>query len=302
MSDPGGAIEPRPDAEDQEADAAPALDRDRPWHRMPADDVIAALDSDRSWLSSQEADRRLQRIGRNSIQQDVEVSRLKVLIDQFTSPLIYVLLASLAITLLIQRWSDATVIGLVLVVNATVGYLQDYRGENAIKALMEMLSPKAVVRREGEERRIESDRIVPGDVVLLSEGDIVPADMRLFDARRLHVNEAALTGESVPASKSAGAMADADADLPPAEIENMLFMGTAVTSGRASALVVATGTDTQVGDIAEGIRSAETRKTPLQRRIDRLAKALDAVTWGVATLLAFSIIIPNELHKRMTRS
>ncbi len=269
---------------------------DRPWHKLDPDGALEALESRRSGLSGDEAAQRLERYGPNTIREDTRVSPWKVLLDQFTSPLIYVLLASLVVTLAIQRWSDATVIGLVLVVNATVGFFQEFRAENAIRALMEMVAPGARVRRDGETRKVRADEIVPGDVALLGEGEIVPADMRLIESRGLQINESTLTGESVPAGKVARAMEDADEDLPPADVENMAYMGTAVTSGHALGVVTATGAATEVGQIAESIRTAGTQKSPIQRRMDRLAKALAvgislvaAIAFGVGLLIGESV-------------
>jgi len=272
------------------------IELNRPWHTIESGEALEALGGEESGLSSEEAARRLERHGANTIRAERGVSVWRVLVSQFASPLIYVLLGALLVTLAIQRWSDATVIGLVLIVNTIVGFLQEYRAENAIQALMQMVAPKARVRRDGEAQRIESEQIVPGDIVLLAEGDIVPADMRLLESKSLRVNEAALTGESVPSDKTPEVMEDAPEDLPPADIANMAYMGTAVTSGHAVGVVTATGVGTEVGDIAESIRGAETRKTPLQRRMDRLAKALAvgillvaAVAFGAGLLMGESV-------------
>ena len=288
-------------------------DGDRPWRLMPPDEALDAIGSRSDGLSADEAAARLEEYGPNTVREETSVSAWSVLVEQFRSPLIYVLAGALAATLLLQRWSDATVIGLVLVVNGTVGFLQEYRAENAIRALMELVSPKARVRRDGEEQDLPSDQIVPGDVALVGEGDVVPADMRLIEASGLRLNEAALTGESVPSSKHADAMDDGrggegsneekDADgsgetgaPPPAEIENTVFMGTAVTSGSGVGVVVATGSGTRVGRIAEGIRSAESTRAPIQRRMDRLAEALAlgilliaAVAFGIGLIIGESV-------------
>ncbi len=266
--------------------------RHQPWHTRSAEDALGEFDSSQSGLSESDAEARLEKHGPNAIAEDEKVSPWPVLLNQFTSPLIYVLIGALIVTLSLQRWSDSIVIALVLIVNAVVGFFQEYRAQRAIEALMEMVSPKAAVRRDGSEREIDSDRLVPGDIVLLSEGEVVPADLRLIESASLQINEAALTGESVPASKRAEAMEGADEDLPPAEIENMAYMGAAVTSGHGFGVVVATGRDTEVGQIAESIRSAGEKKTPLQKRIDFLARALAvgilfiaAVAFGVGLLM-----------------
>jgi Ca2+-transporting ATPase len=258
------------------------------FYKLETDETLDHLDSRREGLTDQQARKRLEEHGNNSIRTNQEVSAWRVLIDQFTSPMIYVLIGALVVTLAIQSWADAIVIALVLIVNATIGFIQEYKAETAVQSLMEMVSPKATVIRDGNEQQVDGADIVPGDVVLLNQGMVVPADMRLFESKSLQVNEAALTGESVPASKSAGAMRDAEENLPPAEQDNMAFMGTAVTSGTGRGVITATGTDTQLGQIAEQIRDAGDVQTPLQRRMDRLAKWIAAVILVVA-VIAFGV-------------
>lgn len=255
-----------------------------PWHNREADAAIEALGSDRQGLKDDDASQRLERHGYNRIGQKREVSAWRVLLHQFKSPLIYVLLGALVVTVGMslltgeQRWADAIVIGLVLVVNGTVGFIQEYRAEHSVEALMKMVAPKALVRRDGQEQRVEAARIVPGDIVLLEEGSVVPADIRLIDAHSLQIDESALTGESVPVGKSDRVMVDSDAELPPDEQKNMAFMGTAVTAGHAEGMVTATGMATQIGGIARQVEETGETKTPLQRRIQRLAIL---ITWGI---------------------
>jgi len=258
------------------------------FYRIENREVLDRVESDKEGLSSDEARGRLDDQGPNSIRSDNKVSAWKVLFDQFTDPLIYVLLAALVVTLAIQSFGDAIVIGLVLIVNATIGFIQEYRAETAVQSLMEMVSPKATVRRDGREQQIEADRLVPGDIVLLEQGEVVPADMRLTRSGALQVNEAALTGESVPVTKTDEPISDADEDLPPADQSNMAFMGTAVTSGNAEGVIVATGADTELGQIAEQIRGAADVTTPLQQRMDRLAKWIAGIILVIAAI-AFAV-------------
>lgn len=250
--------------------------REETWYRLSADETLDKLDARREGLSKEQAASRLDKHGPNTIRSDQGVSAWKVLLDQFTSPLIYVLLVALVVTLVIQHWADAIVIGVVLLINGTIGFFQEFRAEKAVRSLMKMVSPKATVRRDGQEQEVESDHLVPGDIVILSEGDMIPTDLRLIESKSLQVNESALTGESVPVSKSSEAMENADEDLPPADQENVAFMGTAVTSGRGEGVIVATGQDTQLGEIARGVREAGETQTPLQRRMDRMAKWITA--------------------------
>jgi len=261
------------------------------WHKLETERVIDRLDTGRDGLSGDEAQRRLERHGENEIGRRREVSAWQVVLHQFQSPLIYVLLGALVVTVITSmvtgesRWSDVIVIGMVLIVNGTVGFIQEYRAENAVEALMQMVAPKATVRRDGRRQRVPARTLVPGDVVLLDEGHVVPADLRLIDVKALQINEAALTGESVPVNKSARPMTDAEDDLPPADRQNMTFMGTAVTSGRAEAAVVATGRSTEIGQIARQVEEAGETQTPLQRRIQQLALWITA---GILTIAAIS--------------
>ncbi len=256
----------------------------RNWYRLSPQESLDRVGGRAAGLSRQEAAARLERHGRNTIRSDEQISAWRVLLDQFMSPLIYVLIAALAVTLAIQSWGDAIVIAAVLAVNATVGFIQEYRAETAVHSLMEMVSPRATVRREDRVRPIDSEELVPGDIAVLSEGDMVPADIRLLDSSSLQVNESALTGESVPTGKTEEPMADADENLPPVEQRNMAFMGTAVTAGHAEGVVVGTGARTELGKIAEGVREAGEIETPLQRRMDRLAKRIAAVILFVAAI------------------
>ena len=258
------------------------------WYRLSQDEALTEIGSRREGLSDREAESRLQEYGPNTIRTEEGISPWKVLLDQFASPLIYVLFGALAVTLAIQHYTDAIVIGAVLVINATIGFFQEYRAEKAVQSLMKMVSPKARVRRDGNDRQIDGDRIVPGDVALLSEGDMVPADIRLIRSSSLQINEAALTGESVPSSKTSEPMGDAGEHLPPSDQENMAFMGTAVTAGRGEGVVIATGRRTQLGEIAEDVRGVGEITTPLQRRMERLSKWIAAIILGVAAV-AFGV-------------
>ncbi len=253
------------------------------WYAVPTDEVLEELETGEDGLSQREAEQRLEHHGPNRIRESERVSAWRILLDQFTSPLIYVLLAALVVTVTIQSWADVIVIGAVLVINSTIGFVQEYRAESAVQSLMEMVSPEATVIREAERRTIDAEQLVPGDLVEVRQGSIIPADVRLMEIESLQVNEAALTGESVPVDKLTSVIED-DEHLPPAEQTNMGFMGTAVTSGNGRAVVVATGADTKIGEIAEQVEEAEESETPLQLRIDRLARFIAAAILGVAAV------------------
>lgn len=258
------------------------------FYQTDIDQVLDRVETSDQGLSSNEAQDRLDEYGPNSIRTDNEVSVWKVLLDQFTDPLIYVLIGALVVTLAIQSYGDAIVIAMVLIINATIGFIQEYKAETAVQSLMEMVSPKATVHRDGNEQKIDADELVPGDIVLLEQGEVVPADLRLIRSDALQVNEAALTGESVPVTKTEETLDDAGGDIPPADQSNMAFMGTAVTSGRGRGVVVTTGEKTELGQIAEQIRGAEDVTTPLQQRMDRLAKWITGIILVIA-VIAFGV-------------
>ena len=271
--------------DEHQIDLKPRELRETAWFQLSSEESLDRLQTGQDGLDETSAGARLAQFGHNTIGQQEEISPWQVLLNQFTDPLIYVLLAALVVTLAVQSYADAIVIAAVLVINATVGFIQEYKAENAVQALMQMVSPKARVRRNGESMPVRSDRLVPGDIVLLSEGSVVPADTRLIDVTGLQVNESALTGESVPVEKSAEALAEAEETLPPADQSNMAFMGTAVTSGQAVGVVVATGTQTEIGQIAEEVREAGESETPLQKRIARMTRWIAGIILSIALLV-----------------
>jgi magnesium-transporting ATPase (P-type) len=256
------------------------------WHTLSGDEAFSLLETNLNGLSSEEVTARIQRYGPNTIKRGKETSAWKILLHQIASPLVYVLLVAMAVTLAIQHWADAIVIGIVVALNTIIGFIQENRAENAIQALIKMSAPKATVRRDNREEDLDSSLLVPGDIVLLEAGDIVPADLRLISSTRLQINESLLTGESVPYQKSPEPLEKGD--VPLADRQNMAFMGTAVTSGRGTGIVVATGLKTQMGAIAEEILTTKRAESPLQRRMKSFAKWISLIILAVA-LIAFSV-------------
>jgi magnesium-transporting ATPase (P-type) len=261
-------------------------DQDHAWHALAADEVVTTLGTDLdTGLRTPEAEERLERYGRNELQPDEPKSDLAILLDQFTSPLIYILLVAAVVTIAIDEYTDAAVIAAVLVINAVIGFIQERRADRSVHALMQLASPTSTVVRDGEQREIDSAGLVPGDVVLLASGTLVPADLRLARTTSLAIDESLLTGESDPAGKSPAAVA---ADALAADRTNMAHMGTSVTTGRGRAVVVATGAATQLGAIAESIRAEAEPDTPLQQRMNRFANIIAVAVLG-STLAAFSL-------------
>ena len=254
------------------------------WHATETADVAPQLETDIDrGLEPDEVARRLEEHGRNEIAEDPPTSGLVVLLRQFTSPLIYILLAAAVVTILLQEYLDAAVIAAVLLLNATIGFTQERKAENAVRSLMSLVVPHARVLRAGVDEEIDSRDLVPGDVVLLDPGSRVPADLRLMVTNALRVDESLLTGESVPVAKRP-APVERGAAL--ADRTNMAYSGAAITSGRGRGLVVATGDATELGAIANLMRTEEDLETPLQIRMKRFASLVGVVV-GVASLIVF---------------
>jgi len=259
--------------------AAPA------WHALGTADALERLDSSRSGLSRVEAAERLERFGENRLVAEPPVSDLVLLVRQFRSPLILILLVATAVTVLLQEYADAAVIVAVLVLNTVIGFTQERRADRSVHALMSLASPTAVVVRGGRRERIDAVALVPGDIVALEAGDRVPADLRVLDASALRGDESLLTGESSPVEKCSDPV---DAGVLAAERRSMLHMGTTVAAGRALGLVVGTGSRTVLGSIAEHMGQQERPPTPLQRRMTRFANIIAVAVLG-STVLAFGL-------------
>jgi len=246
------------------------------WYSVSPEQALLDLETSSEGLSETEAVARFEQYGPNRLKSVKETSVWKILLHQFASPLIYILLAAMVVTLAIQHWTDALVIGVVIVINAVIGFTQENRAENAIQALISLTEPKAIVRRNGQDKQLNSLDIVPGDIVLLEEGNVVPADLRLVESTRLQIDESLLTGESVPSLKVSQAYPEGTA-IAVADQENMVFMGTNVVSGRGVGVVVTTGHQTEMGIIAEDIIGTRRAETPLQTRMKQLGRWITIV-------------------------
>ncbi|MEX2256844.1 MAG: HAD-IC family P-type ATPase [Acidimicrobiia bacterium] len=255
------------------------------WHTLVAAQIEDHLETRHEGLSRAEADARRAIVGSNELEEVPPPSGLTILLHQFTSPLIYLLLVATVVTLALGEYVDAGVIAFVLALNALIGFTQERRAEESVRALMELLSPHARVVREGHEWQIESRELVPGDVVLLESGVRVPADLRLVTMNALEIDESLLTGESVPVHKHARRL---DAGIALADRTNMAFTGTIVTAGRARGFVVATGLATALGSVAEQVRTQDTTETPLQRRMVRFAQTI-ALIVGISAIVLFAL-------------
>jgi Ca2+-transporting ATPase len=254
----------------------------RAWHVEPASAVLRAVGSSPSGLAADEAARRLIVHGRNELEAKAETSPWRLILAQFTSPLIWLLVGAAVVSGIVGDLSDAWTILAIVVINAAIGFYQEWRAERSLAALRKLTSPQARVRRETV-RLVPAVELVPGDVVELEEGDLVPADGRVIDASELRIVEAALTGESQPVVKQSDPVA---AESPLAERASMVFMGTAVAAGSAAIVVVETGMRSELGRIASLLQHAEeSGETPLARRLRAVGKMLAATALGIVALV-----------------
>ncbi|MDH2916746.1 MAG: cation-transporting P-type ATPase [Gallionella sp.] len=250
---------------------SPSGSASQPWHNTPAAEVLASLGSSPNGLSSEEAHCRLEKDGLNCLPPAHKDSLLTRFGRQFDNILIYVLLASALVTALLDHWVDCSVIVGVVVINAIIGVIQEGKAESALDAIRNMLSPIATVLRDGRRGEISAEHLAVGDIVLLSSGDKVPADLRLFEVRQLRIDEAALTGESAPAEKRTE---EVGIHAMIGDRSCMAYSGTLVVYGQARGVVIATGETTEIGRISGMIASVGTLETPLLRQMTGFGKQL----------------------------
>ena len=271
-----------------------------PAYQQPIEPLLAALGTDaRRGLSESEARARLERHGRNELAAEAPVSTWRKLLAQFQDVLVVLLLVATAISAglwLYERDAalpyEAIAISAVILLNAVMGYIQESRAESAVAALRQMAAAHARVIRDGEQRTVLASEVVPGDLLLIEEGDTIPADGRVIQSTALQTAEAALTGESLPVSKNAAAIEE------PAGIgdrENMVFSGTAATYGRGSAVVVATGMQTEMGRIAGMLHDVPDETTPLQNELDHVGRVLGLIVVGIAVVMIATIFLVENV-------
>jgi len=252
------------------------------YYLLDESGVLNSLKSSNEGLTDEEAQKRLETHGPNEIEKRKSVTPLQIFIRQFTSFIVIILLAAMVISLLIGERLDAIVISFIVILNGLFGFIQEYRAGNAIEALRKLAALRAKVIRNGTEKEIDSHELVPGDIILLETGSKVPADARLVHIAAFQVDEASLTGESVPSGKCIKALRE---EAPITAQENMVFMGTIVTRGHARAIVTFTGMDTEIGKIAGMVQEVKEKPTPLQDKLDQLGKWLAYVTLVVCAIV-----------------
>ncbi len=259
------------------------------WHATSLDEIFRTLNSSPKGLSNEEANQRLLQYGKNIIESEKKVNPLKIFLRQFSDFLVLILIAAAIISFVMSLLPngeghaiDAILITAILFANAIIGFFQEYKAERSILALKKLAAPLARVLRNGKEKKIKAELLVPGDIIVLEQGDKVPADARIIEQANLQADESMLTGESLPISKKECTLKE---ETPLAERKNMLYMNTLITRGRARAIVVATGIHTEVGKIAEQIAETEEKPTPFQLELNRLGKSI-----GIAIILIIAFV------------
>ena len=253
------------------------------WYQRKVEVIFSDLNTSEHGLTDTEVRERRQQFGPNKLAEEGKISKLEILLHQFKSPLIYILLIAAAVTGLLQEYKDSGVIAAILLINALVGYIQEYKAEKNVRALKKMVVAKARTLRDGKELEVKSEELVPGDIVFLASGSRVPADLRLIKVIELKTDESMFTGESIPAEKITPAIPEDN--LTPGDQKNMAFMGTVVVNGRAKGVVVATGSKTVLGRIAKDVQELGVTKAPLQEKIDRFANTIGIIVLVASALL-----------------
>jgi len=261
------------------------------WHTLKFEDILEELKTSEKGLNENEAKVRLKKFGQNKFLERRRIEPIKIFLSQFKSYLIIILLAATIISAVIGEITDAAIILAILIINATLGFTQEFKAEKAMEALKKLAAPKARVIREGKQEGILAEKLVPGDIILLESGDKVPADARLIEVMTLKVDESPLTGESIPISKNIRILKDVTV----ADRKNMVFLGTTVSYGRARAVVTNTGMETEMGKIAKMIQVKEEMEvTPLQTKLNEFGKWMGTVVLIAAAMTFLIGILRGE--------
>ena len=254
------------------------------WHEMETLHILKELNTDPlSGLTSEEVKSRLEKYGYNELKKEERISPFSIFINQFKNTIIIILLIAIALSIFIGEALDAAIIGLIVIFSAVLGFIQEFRAEQALGALKKMLSPSTTVLREGKEEEVLTRELVPGDILLLEAGDKVPADARLIEVHSLKCDEASLTGESLPVKKDANPLKK---NIHVSDQHNMVFAGTVVAYGRGKGVITSTGMNTEFGKIAEEVTVAEPKKTPLEKRTEEIGKWLGLIAFAICFLVA----------------
>ena len=258
------------------------------WFTKSQNEVLKELNvNPKVGLTKDEVNARLEKYGQNKLKGKAKKTLMQLFIAQLQDMLIYVLIAAAVINLIVDikhGWTDALIIMAVVLINAIVGVVQESKAEKALEALQQMTTPKSLVRRNGEVIEVNSEDLVPGDILIIDAGRFIPADVRLIESANLQIEESALTGESVPSEKNADFITK-DEKIPVGDKENMAFMSTMATYGRGEGVVVGTGMETEIGKIAKILDEDESTLTPLQIKLDELGKILGYIAMGICAVI-----------------
>ena len=254
-----------------------------PWYTFTIEDTFEKTQSQFSGLTTTDVENRLKQYGANELQAARHISPWEILLEQFKNVLILILLGATVISLFLGHGIESIVIAVIVLFAVVLGFVQEYRAERAIDALREMAAPTATVLRDGVETKISARELVPGDIIILHTGNRIPADARLLESINLQVEEAALTGESVPVEKNIKQLENANLSI--GDRKNMVYAGTVVSYGRGRALVVATAMQTEFGKIARMLQEVESGRTPLQQNLDKVGTALARVAFVVVAII-----------------
>jgi len=265
------------------------------WYKKKIDETAELFSSDiKKGLSSEKANKALEKYGRNELKQEEKKPLIEKLKDQFLDPMIIILIIASILSAFTGDKVEAVIIIAIVVVNAILSLYQEGRAEKAIAALQKMSSPKAKIIRDGREMEIESGLLVPGDLVVLETGDIVPGDLRLIESQNLKIDESSLTGESVPVEKDAKKVYTQDEGI--GDRKNIAYSSTVVSYGRGKGLIVATGHQSEIGKIATSIALVDNEETPLQKKLAGLSKTLGLLVIGICII----VFIVGKLYKNDT--
>jgi len=259
------------------------------------EDVFKILETNPEGLTDEEANKRLELYGKNELKEKKRKSKIVIFLEQFKDFLVFVLIFAAVISAFVGELTESIIIWVIIIANAILGFIQEYRAEAAIDALKEIGALKALVKRSGMRKEISSLDIVPGDIIYLESGDKVPADGRIIKDTNLYLEEAALTGESVPAEKTSKILSiDSQKSIPVNDQKNMVFSSTIVTNGRGSYVASKTGMNTEVGKIAELIQTQEEMETPLNKKLKKFGKQIGIIILGICVLIFIIKILRQE--------
>ncbi len=239
------------------------------WHSLDVEEALKELSTNEKGLSTAEAQNRLATYGPNELKKEKGKSPIKLFLGQFANVLMVILLVATGLSIVVGETVDAIIILVIVVASAVLGFTQEFRSEKAVEALKKMTAPTAIVIRDGKENKIQATELIPGDIILLYTGDKIPADGRLLEVHNLKIDEAALTGESVPVDKHINELPE---ETSLNDKRNTVFTGTIVVYGRAKALVTTTGMQTEFGKIAQMVQAAPVEQTPLEKRMGSVGK------------------------------